>query len=269
MPDSPHVSIAVDAATHVATLALRAPAEGVSRGFVDALVGACEQLRDAIDRVHAVVVTCAMPDGDRAASDWAASDWATGWDEALLRDGVTPFAPPPGAGFEALAALPQPTVAAVEGRAHSAGLELALACDIRVCGDGASFAMPETGLGLVPMGGGTQRLPRAVGRAHGLRLLLTGEQVDATEALRIGLVSRVVPVGEAAVAAAGIASAIAAKGPIATRYAKEAVARGLDAPLQQGLRAELDMTVILQSTADRAEGVQAFVERREPHFEGR
>lgn len=261
MPDQQHVSIAVDAATHVATLTLRVPAEGVSRGFVDALVGACEQLRDAIDRVHAVVVTCADAD--------AVGDWATGWDEALLRDGVTPFAPPPGAGCEALAALPQPTVAAVEGRAHSAGLELALACDIRVCGDGASFAMPETGLGLVPMGGGTQRLPRAVGRAHGLRLLLTGEQVDAAEALRIGLVSRVVSAGEAASAAAAIAEAIAAKGPIATRYAKEAVARGMDATLQQGLRAELDMTVILQSTADRAEGVQAFVERREPHFEGR
>lgn len=257
MPDQQHVSIAVDAATHVATLTLRVPAEGVSRGFVDALVGACEELRDAIDRVYTVVVTCSTP------------DWATGWDEALLRDGVTPFAPSPGAGCEALASLPQPTVAAVEGRAHSAGLELALACDIRVCGNGASFAMPETGLGMVPMGGGTQRLPRAVGRAHGLRLLLTGEQVDAAEALRIGLVSRVVPAGEAASAAAAIASTIAAKGPIATRYAKEAVARGMDAPLQQGLRAELDMTVILQSTADRAEGVQAFVERREPHFEGR
>jgi len=259
LPNEPYVSIAVDDATKVATLALRVPVEGVSRGFVDALVGACEGLRDGIDRVHAVVVTCSTPDGH----------WATGWDEDLLRDGVTPFAPPPGAGFEALASLPQPTVAAIEGRAHSAGLELALACDIRVCGDGASFAMPETGLGLVPMGGGTQRLPRAVGRAHGLRLLLTGDQVDAAEALRIGLVSRVVPAGEAASAAAGIASAIAAKGPIATRYAKEAVARGMDAPLQQGLRAELDMTVILQSTADRAEGVQAFVERREPRFEGR
>lgn len=257
MPDPQHVSITVDGATKVATLTLRVPASGVTRGFVDALVGACDELRDAIDRVYAVVVTC---------ND---ADWATGWDEALLRDGVTPFAPPPGAGCEALAALPQPTVAAIEGRAHSAGLELALACDIRVCAEGATFAMPETGLGMVPMGGGTQRLPRAVGRAHGLRLLLTGEQVDAAEALRIGLVSRVVPAGEAASAAAAIASAIATKGPIATRYAKEAVARGMDAPLQQGLRAELDMTVILQSTADRAEGVQAFVERREPHFEGR
>ena len=262
MPTDSYASIALD--WHVATLALRVPAEGVSRRFVDAIVSACEQLRDAIDRVHAVVVTCSTPEAAESTRDWA-----TGWDEALLAAGVTPFAPPPGAGFEALAALPQPTVAAVEGRAHSAGLELALACDIRVCGDGASFAMPETGLGLVPMGGGTQRLPRAVGRAHGLRLLLTGEQVDAAEALRIGLVSRVVPVGEAAGAAAEIASAIAAKGPIATRYAKEAVARGMDAPLQQGLRAELDMTVILQSTADRAEGVRAFVERREPRFEGR
>jgi enoyl-CoA hydratase/carnithine racemase len=129
--------------------------------------------------------------------------------------------------------------------------------------------MPETALGLVPHGGGTQRLPRAVGRAHALRLLLTGETIDANEAYRIGLVSQVTPAGEERAAARVIASAIAARGPIATRYAKEAVLRGLDLPLQQGLRTELDLTVILQTTADRAEGVRAFVERREPDFTGR
>jgi enoyl-CoA hydratase/carnithine racemase len=100
-------------------------------------------------------------------------------------------------------------------------------------------------------------------------MLLTGDEVDAGEALRIGLVSRVVPLGEEAGAAMAIARAIAERGPIATRYAKEAVTRGLDLSLQQGLRAELDLTVILQTTADRAEGVSAFIERREPRFSGR
>jgi len=131
-----------------------------------------------------------------------------------------------GAQLIALAAIPQPTIAAVAGRAYSAGLEVALACDIRIADDGATFAMPDTAAGSVPRAGGTQRLPRAVGRAHALRLLLTGETIDAAEARRIGLVSRVVPSGGTALLDAALARAIAAKGPIATRCTKEAVARG-------------------------------------------
>ncbi len=129
--------------------------------------------------------------------------------------------------------------------------------------------MPDTQAGGVPLAGGSQRLPRAVGRAEALRLLLLGEEIDAAEALRIGLVSRVTPAGGALVAAREIADAIASRGPIATRMAKEAVHRGVEMPLQQALRYELDLTVILQSTADRAEGVRAFMEKRPPRFIGR
>ncbi|MBM4416675.1 MAG: hypothetical protein FJ035_10690, partial [Chloroflexi bacterium] len=109
----------------------------------------------------------------------------------------------------------------------------------------------------------------AVGRAHGLRLLLTGEEIDAAEALRIGLVSEVVAADALLGAAQALARTIAGHGPLAARFAKEAVYRGGELPVAAGLRAELDLTVILQTTADRAEGVRAFVERRAPRFEGR
>lgn len=243
---------------HVATITLAPTGGRIDRADCDALSTACAMVAGDTGRIRAVVVTGGL-------------DFGLGWSAEVLAEAALPegLLAPPGAAFDALAAVPQPTVAAIEGRAHSAGLELALACDIRVAGEGTSCAMPDTAQGMVPRGGGTQRLPRAVGRAQALRLLLTGEEIDAAEALRIGLVSRVVPSGEVAQDAAALAATIAERGPLATRFAKEAVHRGTELPLQQALRYELDLTVILQSTADRAEGVAAFVERRPPHFTGR
>ncbi len=241
---------------YVATLTLYPAPEGASRAFTEAVAEACEEIGDLGGRANVVVVRC-IPEFP---SQWNA--------EALAEPALDGLLRPLGAGFDALAALPQPTVAAVRGRAHSAGLELALACDMRVAAASATFAMPETGLGMVPLGGGTQRLPRAVGRPQALRLLLSGAEIDAAEARRIGLVTDVVPEGEEIEAALNIARVIASRAPIATRFAKEAVMRGIEQPLQQGLRTELDMTVILQTTADRAEGVSAFVERRPPKFTG-
>ncbi len=252
----PFATLTVD--DHIATLTLDAPTAGVGRAEMDSLRDACARIEGSAERIDAVVVTSA---GD---------DWASGWNTEALAERGQPSAllAPLGAGCDALAALPQPSVAAIGGRALSIGLELALACDIRVCSQTARFAMPETARGLVPMGGGTQRLPRAVGRAHALLLLLSGEEIDAEEAYRIGLVSQVVPAGEERSAAMAIARTIASRGPVATRFAKEAVRRGIELPLREGLRAELDMTVILQTTFDRTEGVQAFIERREPRFTG-
>lgn len=234
-----------------------APRDGwYDRALTEALGAAAAAVGDD-ERVRAVILA-----GD--------ADFGLGWSpEALAESAGTPGLPAIGAGIEAIAAIPQPVIVAVEGRAISAGLELALAGDIRVAAEGARFGMPDTQAGGVPLAGGSQRLPRAVGRAEALRLLLLGEEIDAAEALRIGLVSRVTPAGGALVAAREIADAIASRGPIATRMAKEAVHRGVEMPLQQALRYELDLTVILQSTADRAEGVRAFMEKRPPRFIGR
>ncbi|HXG43057.1 MAG TPA: enoyl-CoA hydratase/isomerase family protein [Dehalococcoidia bacterium] len=170
--------------------------------------------------------------------------------------------------FEPLAQLPRPVVCAIAGECLSAGLELALACDVRICADDARFALPETGLGLIPLAGGTQRLARVVGRAWATYLVLTGQEIGAQEALDLGLVSRVVPRERLLEEAHALCQRIAQRGPLAVRYAKEAVHRGCEMPLEQALRYETDLTIILQTTQDRAEGVRAFLEKRPPRFTG-
>jgi enoyl-CoA hydratase len=171
--------------------------------------------------------------------------------------------------FECLAALSRPVVSAVNGEASGAGLELALACDIRIAAEGSRFSLPELSMGMLPMGGGLQRLARLVGRGKALELALTGEEIDAHEALRIGLVNAVVPADRLFAEAEAVALRIAERGPLATAYAKEAVSRGIGMPLEQALRFETDLTVILQTTEDRAEGVRAFLEKRKPEFKGK
>ncbi|MEE8517675.1 MAG: enoyl-CoA hydratase/isomerase family protein [Dehalococcoidia bacterium] len=166
-----------------------------------------------------------------------------------------------------IAAISKPVVAWVNGACFDQGLELALACDIRVAAPGARFAMRQVRSGRLPEDGGTQRLPRAVGRAHALRLLLTGEEIGAEEALRIGLVQQI---GDAK-AVEELVESMAAGAPIAAAYAKEAVISGADLSLDQGARLEADLSFLLQSTKDRAEGLRAFKAKKgeQPKFEGR
>jgi enoyl-CoA hydratase/carnithine racemase len=167
-----------------------------------------------------------------------------------------------------LAASAKPTVAAIHGYCLGGGLEVALACDIRIATDAATFALPEVHLGIVPGAGGTQRLPQIVGLGQALRLILTGERIDAQHALRIGLVSRVVP-PEALDEAVHEETAMLLRGaPRALAYAKEAVRRGWDLPLADGLRLEADLSTLLLSTSDRTEGAKAFKQRRKPDFSG-
>jgi enoyl-CoA hydratase len=140
---------------------------------------------------------------------------------------------------------------------------------MRVASDDAQLGLTEINLAIIPGGGGTQRLPRLVGRGKALEMILTGARISAAEALRIGLVERVVPAADLAASAATLARTIAEKAPIALRYAKEAVVGGLALPLADGLRLEGDLSTLLRTTEDRMEGARAFLEKRKPSWSGR
>jgi enoyl-CoA hydratase/carnithine racemase len=169
-----------------------------------------------------------------------------------------------------LAALPMPVIASINGDAMDHGLELALAADLRIASAEAKFGFTGLGQpGRFPADGGTQRLPRLVGPAWAMDLLVTGRVTTAEQALDIGLVNRMAPPEQLAQVVADLAEQIAAAAPVAARYAKEAVADGLDLGLAQGLRLEADLNVLLQTTEDRAEGLKSFSEKRPPTFRGR
>lgn len=165
----------------------------------------------------------------------------------------------------AIAALGLPVVAWVDGACAGEGMELALACDIRIASPGATFRMAQVQSGFLPDDGGTQRLLRAAGRATALWMLLTGDEMDAAAALKSGIVQRIGTTEECLSACQQVASAA----PTATSYAREAVIEGADMPLGQGLRLEADLSILLQSTEDRAEGLRSFKERTPPRYEGR
>jgi enoyl-CoA hydratase len=169
--------------------------------------------------------------------------------------------------MNSLAALQIPTIAAVGGFALGGGLELALACDLRVAGEGARLGLPEVGLGLIPGYGGTQRLPRLIGRGRALDLILTGRHVRADEALALGLVNRVVE--DALAGALELAALTVKNAPVALGLAKEAVARGLDVTLAQGLEIEADLFGLAVTTEDAGEGTAAFLEKRAAAFTGK
>jgi enoyl-CoA hydratase len=170
--------------------------------------------------------------------------------------------------FDRIERAPKPVVAAVNGFALGGGCELALACHLRIASEAARFGQPEVRLGTIPGYGGTQRLPRLVGRGRALQLLLTGEIIDAAEALRIGLVNRVVPAADLLATAEALLRQILANGPLAISLCIEAVNEGLDRPLTEGLAVEATRFGILGRTLDLAEGTAAFLEKRAPAFTG-
>ena len=168
-----------------------------------------------------------------------------------------------------LSRLPMPTVAAIEGNALGGGLELALACDLRVASERARLGLPEVRLAVIPGTGGTQRLPRIVGPARAKELILTGRVLSAEEAARIGLVNQVVPAGEALAAADAMAEEIAARGPLAVREAKRLIDIAVDRDIETGLAAELDASERIFASDDMLEGANAFFAKRDPEYRGR
>ncbi len=169
---------------------------------------------------------------------------------------------------QAIADIEKPVVCAIQGTAQDQGLEIALACDLRISDSDSAFAMTQVLNGAMPWDGGTQRLPRLIGRSRAMDMLLTGRAVAAAEALEIGLVNEVVERERATERAMELASLIAGHGPVALRYLKEAVLNGMDGTLEQGLRLEADLSFLLQSTQDRSEGISSFLERRGPTYRG-
>ncbi len=210
----------------------------------------------------------AADDGARVAViRGAGGRFCRGWDTAALAawdDGERLTG-----ALQAVAAAPLPVIAVLEGDVYGGGLALALLCDVRLAAADARLGFPdEAAAGWLPAGGSVARLARLAGRGVALHALLTGEPLDAAHALVCGLVTGVYPGRDLPGEADRLAAVIAGRGPIAARYAKEVVARGMEMPLEPALRYETDVTVILQSTADRAEGVRAFIEKRPPQFHG-
>jgi enoyl-CoA hydratase/carnithine racemase len=212
--------------------------------------------------VRAVVVTGA---GDRAFSagshvgEFESQRGPNGRERHALESGVA----------DRLARLPMPTIAAIEGNALGGGLEMALCCDIRVASERAQLGLPEVRLAVTPGAGGTQRLPRVVGQARAREMILTGRILSAEEAERIGLVTQVVPAGEAVAAADAIADEIATRGPIAVREAKRLVDLAWHTDIEIGLAAELDASDRVFASEDMVEGARSFFEKRDPEYRGR
>jgi len=209
-------------------------------------------------------VRCVVITGDEkafaAGADVAELAERTPTDEAFARSR---------AAWAAIEGYRRPIIAAVSGFALGGGCELVMHCDIVIAGEGAKLGQPEVKLGIMPGAGGTQRLVRAVGKFAAMRWLLTGDLLSAADALRLGLVSEVVPDGQVLQHALGIAARVAALPPLAVAAIKETVLLGADLPLAAALRLEGQSFQMLFATEDRTEGTRAFLEKRKPEFKGR
>jgi enoyl-CoA hydratase len=171
--------------------------------------------------------------------------------------------------FNTIDSFPKPVIAMVNGFCLGGGNELALACDLRICSENARFSQPEINLGIMPGGGGTQRLTRLIGEGRSMEIMLTGDMIDAETAYKFGLVNHVYPADQLKAETMKLADKIAEKAPIALQLCKEAVKFASRSNLDEGLRREVDLFSICFSTEDKVEGVSAFLEKRKPQFKGK
>ncbi len=171
--------------------------------------------------------------------------------------------------FDSVEEFPKPVIAMINGYALGGGCELAMACDIRIASSRAKLGQPEIKLGIIPGGGGTQRMPRLIGEGRAMELILTGDMISAEEAERLGLVNHVVAPEELESKTMEIANKIAEMSPVALRMAKQAVKNAARTDLRAGLEAELDLFALCFASEDKEEGVRAFIEKRQPQFRGR
>lgn len=256
-------NVIVETAERIALVTVNRPEKlnALNDGVLDEIRAAIHGVRRD-DGVGAVVLTGAGPKAFVAGADIAELAKMTG----LSAEGVSAKGQHL---MNSIEGLGKPVVAAVNGFAFGGGLELALACHLRVFAATAKVGLPEVGLGLIPGYGGTQRLPRIVGRGRALEMILTGDPIDAETAGRWGLANRVVEAGAVVAEARKMAQAILAKGPVAVRLALEAVLRGEATGPAEGMRAERFLFGLAGSSEDMKEGTGAFLEKRRPAFRGR
>ncbi len=257
------MSLTTEVADHVAVLTINRPDKlnALNRETFEALGAWFDNVAEDKD-IRVIIVTGA---GEKAfvagadISNLTELDALSGREWSLLGQRV----------FSKIENCPKPVIAAINGYALGGGLELALACHIRIAAANAKLGQPETKIGWIPGNGGTQRLPRLIGKSRALELILTGDLITAEQAAAVGLVNRVVPRGQVLSVAREMAAKIVANAPLAVGAALSAVHHGLDMPMESALDFEASQTALVSSTEDAREGTKAFLEKRPPKFQGK
>ena len=237
----------------------------LNRKMTEEIILACEEIGSR-DDIRAAIVTGA---GAKAFSAGLDLKERAAEEVSLVQRRQARVAPKIAAHHQAIASLRKPAIAAVNGYAGGGGLEIALACDIRIGSTNAKLGLTEVRRGMIPGAGGTQRLPRVVGKAKALEMVLTGRVIEADEALKIGLLSRVVEPEALIPTAEALAREILEGAPLALQFVKEAVNRGMEMSLEDGIKLEVDLSTMLRTTEDGSEGPRAFAEKRKPVWKGR